>query len=227
MTNWDLIRTQYEILGKDVKELCEVHHVSSDILESAIEQGQWDNHGPIGLDSGGRYVVQRDSKKPAADDKVVGDDIPLSDNGSMAESEEAVEDSELDKLNAEAALLHARHQTGLIPKYIEIETVFLARLKIKAGEFEEASEAKQIADTLAIIKPSIMKQADAKSAKIAEGGLGGRIMVLNQFPVPQPGDENYIAPNAVIVGDAAKQGIDSEFTTVEVDMDMPDIGEMN
>ena len=201
MTNWDLIRTQYEILGKDVKELCEVHHVSSGILESAIEQGGWS------------VQTTTPAASPNGSKAVVPDEVPVEG------------DSELDKLNAEATLLHARHQNTLMPKYIEIETVFLARLKIKAGTFEEAGEAKQIADTLAIIKPSIMKQADAKSAKIAEGGLCGRIMVVNQFPVPQPGDDNYIAPNAVIVGPEAKKGIDSDFTTIEIDI--PNKEDMN
>jgi len=205
MTDWDLIKTQYEILGKDVKELCDAHHVTSGILESAIDHGNW--------------VAPNSAIKAVG---TIGQSAPTT----PTTTPEPAEQSELEKLNEEAALLQARHQHTLIPKYIEIETTFLSRLKTKAGNFMEASEAKMIADTLAVIKPAVMKQADAKNAKGAEAGLfgsGGRIMVVNQFPVPQPGDDHYIAPNAVLIGENAGQDVGADYTTIEI----PETGDMN
>ncbi len=135
MTNWDLIKTQFEILGKTKEQICEEHDVSRRVLNHAIEQGTW-------------------SAPTAKDDT-----------------------DDLEHLAQQADILHARHQGDLLVDYITAENSFMKQLISISGDFEDAEEAKKIAETLALIKPVIMKQADND-----KGGSGsGRIMIVNQF----------------------------------------------
>ena len=180
MTNWDLIKTQFEILGKTKEQICEEHDVSRRVLNHAIEQGTW-------------------SAPTAKDDT-----------------------DDLEHLAQQADILHARHQGDLLVDYITAENSFMKQLISISGDFEDAEEAKKIAETLALIKPVIMKQADND-----KGGSGsGRIMIVNQFPVPQPGDDHYIAPNAVLIGEAARDSMKVVGTDYDV-IEVPDYEEMN
>lgn len=176
MTDWDVIRSQYEIQGKSEEDICQEHEVRPAVLQSAIRQGKW----------------QRPDKTASSDGSV-------------------------DDLRAQAEEIYARHQNTLLPAYIEIETAFLARLKDLVRDFELADEAKKLAETLALIKPSVAA---------AEGGVDNRVVIVNQFEVPKPGDEDYIAPNAVIVGENAASGVEvvgTDYLTMEV----PDPEDMN
>ena len=164
MTDWSLIKTQYEILGKGVEELCKTHHIKPDILRAAIESQGWE-----------------------ANPVVVDPDVN-------------------DALNDSAQSMQVAHQANIIPTYIEIETAFLSRLKDLVSKFEDAAEAKKLAETLEILKPAVMKAAESQ-AKGADAG-GFKLLIQNQFPVPQPGDANFIPANAVIIGEAAGQGTD-------------------
>lgn len=129
------------------------------------------------------------------------------------------DESEAERLQREAEHLHDIHQSKLLPKYIRIESKFLDRLEALCATYEFADDAKKIAETLALLKPNIMKQAEGS----ANGS--GRIMIVNQFPVPQPGEEGYIAPNAVLVGDAANKQVDRnhDYQVIEI----PDAEDMS
>jgi len=126
-------------------------------------------------------------------------------NGSPADDNEADNEEAIEKLNQSLSLKHARHQANLLPKYINIEKSFLDRLQEKAASFECADDAKKIAETLMLIKPDIMKQSERGTGK---GNESGRVLIVNQFPVPQPGDDHYVAPNSVLIGKEAGKGTD-------------------
>ena len=164
MPNWDLIKTEYEILGKDVTELAEAHDVSPGILAKTIETQGWERGG-----------------------------------------------------GADLAELHDKHQETILPKVIEIETLFLDRLKKLAGSFEDAKEAKTIAETITLLKPPIMTRDEAHD---------NRIMIVNQFDTPQPGDAHYIAPNAAVMGDHARKN--NGITPVDIEVvQIPGPDELN
>ena len=186
MTDWNLIKTQFEILGHSPEQICDEHDVSRSVFNSAKKSGEWS--APTTCSS------------------------PDHDH----EPDEAAE-NEIDKLAQEALLKNAQHQATLLPTYIEIETSFLTRLKQVVSDFGDAEEAKKIAETLSLIKPAIMKHADIDGSNAG----GNRIMIVNQYPVPQPGDDGYIAPNAVLIGEAAGRG--TGFEVVEI----PEFEEMN
>ncbi len=185
MTDWDAIKTQFEILGKSKEAIGEEFDISLRMLDSAINTGGWV------------------APEPLAD-------------GSQSESE-------IDALQRQIAVAHSRHQATLLPTYIEIETAFLAKLKSIASTFEEADEAKKIAETLALIKPDIMKQSEKNDPASAGGNS---IMIMNQFPTPEPGEKGYIAPNAILIGEnagASNGVVGTDYSVIEI----PEVEEMN
>lgn len=135
---------------------------------------------------------------------------------------DADSDAVLEKLQSEAVLANAHHQATLLPKYIAIENAFLKRLKERASEFEFADEAKKIAETLSLIKPNVMKHAESEG----NSSGGNRIMIVNKFPVPQPGDDGYIAPNAVLVAGAAAGLVDdvvgTDYSQMTIELPTPE-----
>ncbi len=44
MTDWQLIRMHYEVLGYSVQELAKSHHVSPSLIVAAIKKEQWERH---------------------------------------------------------------------------------------------------------------------------------------------------------------------------------------
>jgi hypothetical protein len=124
----------------------------------------------------------------------------------------------IEALQEEARKLHSQHSLTAVKNYISVETSFISRLKDLMSQFNEAGEAKALAETLNLIKPSIIRQADSA----AEGGIGGNLIIMNKFAVPEPGDPGYIAPNAVLVGEQAKAATDqvlsADYTTLEIPM---------
>lgn len=172
MADWELIKTEYEVLGMSEEELCSKHDISPAILRSAAKQNKWS--------------------------------VPTTNKNG----------SEADDILQEAQEKYAKHQNALIPKYIQIETSFLSRLATLVGRFDEADEAKKLAETLQILKPDTMKQDQNN----------GAIVLVNKFPVAQPGDPDYVAPNAVLIGEAAAKGtergsIDDVVNQIEIDME--------
>lgn len=185
MTDWTLIQTQYEILGKTVEELSKAHHVKPDILALAAESQGW-QQTPV----------------------VVDDEVN-------------------EALNNKSTAMQIHHQAQMLPKYIEIEATFMARLHKLAWSFEDAKEAKLLAETLTLLKPAVMRHAEAPETGGGSGGM--KIAIVNQFPTPQPGEDNYIAPNAVILGEHARKnnGISDTQDFAVIEIDLPTKSELN
>jgi len=186
MTDWKLLKTQYEILGKSVNDLSKKHDVSADLISNAIETQGWT------------------VKKP-----------------------EPIGEDEMDALAVASETLQAHHQAELMPRYITLETQFFDQVEVMISRLIDADDVKKMAEALAILKPNVMKAA---SEGAGSGAGANKIMIINKFDVPQPGDKDYIPTNAVLMGEHAQKSnglLDVERADDIVVIEVPSAEDMN
>lgn len=141
-------------------------------------------------------------------------------NGKWSAPTTSTPQNDFSAIQEEAEKLNLLHQKNILSDFTSAEKSLIQKVKDLIITCEMAEEAKKLAETLELLRPQIIQKND-------NDGFNGSITLLNAFPVPQPGDKNYVAANAVIIGKEAGKGTallhhemrgtdDIEIQTIEV-----------
>ena len=159
MTDWKLLKLQYEVFGESVENLAESSEVSVGAIEYAVEEENW-------------------KQKPLA--------IAIRD-WEYSDKLEDVNTGVLDEVKSRLGVLEALKRSALAPQYMAVEAAILNKaleiVRTLENESNAAGQLKQIAEVIASLKGD-----DAKAKADGSEKDGINIQILN-YVEPQAAQE--------------------------------------